>query len=469
MDWGGPKTIKELNPKMGFPAATDFTTNQVYVVNGYLEPTMVIAAGDPDPGGSVSPNAVPSLTTPLMMRYDGATGTVSSLGSGSGFQIVDNGFAGCWSSSRNSLFLHGGTVGSPVEIYQKTLYEFIPSNPKYTTIADTGAAPSARFGHCMVEAYGGTKMVLFGGVDQTSAALSDIYILDVEKLSWKAGKVGGAGVGRTYAACAVSNDMFVAWGGATRIGNNFVALTSNLTVVYNLKTGEWQSTFSPARVVIPTSTTSGALRPSSSIDEKTDDGSSSSGALMGGIVGGLAAIGAIAGLLVYRRRAARKQQKRDKKMSFSTYSALPVVATRAASSDDSLPGQSARNGKRDKDNEEDDGGGVVYIVEAAATSTSVTPRSLVGSYQQQQQQQANHDPAGGIPVLVPASEVASMASPTSTYAPPIVARPYMPQDRIIKIFEPSITYASPGPALPITSTSSNNLKESRDIINPHHQ
>ncbi|KAF9128437.1 hypothetical protein BGW39_005061 [Mortierella sp. 14UC] len=300
-DWGGPKTIGELNPKAGFPAVTDFTTNQVYVVNGYLEPTMVIAATDPgsgggDGGGDVSPNALPSLTMPLMMRYDGATGAISSVGVGSGFEIVDNAFAGCWSSIRNSLFLHGGIVGSPVNVYQKTLYEFTPSNPKYTTIADTGAAPSARFGH-----------------------------------------------------------------------------------LYNLKTGEWQSTFSPARVVTPSSTNSGALRPSSAVDEQTD-GSSSSGALVGGIVGGLAVIGAIAGFMFYRRRAARKQQKQDKKMSFSTYSALPVVATRmASSSDDSLPEQGARNGKQEKDDEEDDGGGVVYVVEAPVASTSVASRSLRNS------------------------------------------------------------------------------------------
>ncbi|KAG0367362.1 hypothetical protein BGX24_003267 [Mortierella sp. AD032] len=179
-----------MNPSSGFLAVTDFTTNQVYIVNGWREPTMSITAPTAgDPGGGMSPDVVtPEPPAPLMMRYDGATGAVSSMGAGSKFEVVKDGFTGCWSSLRNSFLLHGGFAGYPL-VYQKTLYEFIPSNPKYTTISDTGAAPSARYGHCLVEAYNGTKMVLFGGQGQSSAVLSDIYILDVEKMSWKAGKV----------------------------------------------------------------------------------------------------------------------------------------------------------------------------------------------------------------------------------------------------------------------------------------
>ncbi|KAF9934272.1 hypothetical protein FBU30_002690 [Linnemannia zychae] len=436
--WGAPKIVAQMNlDASGFlPAVTDPSTNQVYVVNGFLEPIMV-ATGDtiaqaasemppigpvPFPTSTTKPQALPPLTSPAMLRYNGITGKIDSLGSGTGFEVVEEGFASCWSSHRKSLFLHGGTIGSPA-LYQNTLYEFSPSASKYTALTITGTMPSARKGHCIVEAYGGTKMVLFGGVDETSAVLDDIYILDVASLTWKAGKVGGYGVGRSYAACAVTNDLFVAWGGALRIGNKFIALGTSFTMVYNLKTGVWQSTFSPGQA----STTSASIVPTG---QQTNDTSSSStnGALIGGIVGGLVLIAAIAGFVFFHHRRASKQEKLEKKEFPSPTFTQPAVVTKTDTSSNDYSSNDIKNkGKEEKSNEGDDKV-VPYASEVLISSKSSTlhPNQTYQQHKQEGQSTIGSDSAVSSPSM----------SDSNVYRIPIVHLPSYSSESSVKIFTP---------------------------------
>ncbi|KAF9141572.1 hypothetical protein BGX30_004535 [Mortierella sp. GBA39] len=336
--WNSPVTLTELNPTPGFPAVTDMASGLVYFVNG---------------GTAVG-------TAPMMMTLKKSTVgyEFSSMGTSTEFSVVDSGYASCWSTLRKSILLHGGLAGSPVAIYQKTLYEFNTTKSTFATINDNGAIPTARSGHCMVEAYDGTKIVLFGGVDQTSAGLSDIYILDVATLKWTAGKTGGAGVGRAYAACAVTNDRFVAWGGATRINGDFVAVAAtNATVVYDFIQDKWITTFSPVRTNItspdPDPDPSTPLTPPAGEEMS----SSSKGALIGGIAGGVVVLAAIAVFIFFcRRRSDRRKEKKEKKMSFSTFAAMPVVtAETGSSSDNSFPDQQQQQRSKTRETEKDDG------------------------------------------------------------------------------------------------------------------
>ncbi|KAG0362889.1 hypothetical protein BGX24_005041, partial [Mortierella sp. AD032] len=77
----------------------------------------------------------------------------------------------------------------------------------------TGTSPGDVSGHCMVPAYGGTKMILFGGAGLDGVAKAGIYILDVRTREWTEGKAVGPAQARTNMACAVAGDSFLAWGG----------------------------------------------------------------------------------------------------------------------------------------------------------------------------------------------------------------------------------------------------------------
>jgi hypothetical protein len=172
------------------PAVNDPTINQIFIMNG--EPQ--------------SFDSVPVST----VRFDPVIGQLSS---GSTLVPVYGSFTATWNTLKNHIFIFGGLS---LGIAQNTLYNYIPSstNPYLISIAQvSGDNPSARSGHCMVEAYNGTKMILFGGYDQSARTLDDIYILDVSSMKWKKGTPVGSTARRRGASCAVTNDYFVVWSG----------------------------------------------------------------------------------------------------------------------------------------------------------------------------------------------------------------------------------------------------------------
>ncbi|KAG0295819.1 hypothetical protein BGZ96_010937 [Linnemannia gamsii] len=230
---------------------------------------------------------------------------------------LDGSFTSVWSKMRKAAFVFGGyTFDSYLStVAQRTLFLYQynvsagNSAPTFRNVPDSGAVPSARYGHCMVEAYNGTKMILFGGFDQFGRELGDIYVLDVATLGWTRGTDGGATAARAHTACAITNDLFVAWGGVvtdpqTRFAS---AVSENITIVYNLKTLQWQSTYHPepyappplviatptATMPAPTSTTAGGRLSAITITLIS---------LAGGILLGLLVIACVFGFRRCRRR-----------------------------------------------------------------------------------------------------------------------------------------------------------------------
>ncbi|KAK3839951.1 MAG: hypothetical protein J3R72DRAFT_447044 [Linnemannia gamsii] len=202
------------------------STGVVYFINGWSTPTL----------GS----AVMNATTKTIRRIEPSV-------------PLSGGYVAVWSSLRKSILVYGGYTTLAPLVAQRNLYELSLSDgttpPAFELKASKGDLPLARYGHCLVEAYNGTKMVLFGGATQDNSTSDDIYILDVATLTWTAGKTTGAaavGASRMYASCAVTNDMFVAYGGA-RIdhGTKAWSMVKEPVVVYNLKTSEWQTRFDP--------------------------------------------------------------------------------------------------------------------------------------------------------------------------------------------------------------------------------
>jgi len=102
---------------------------------------------------------------------------------------------------------------------------------------------------CMVPAYGGSKMVFlaadldFGGNVEYGA----IYIFDVVKRAWKR----PATTAFWSNACAITGDQFIIWG-----GRNDNKTFTNATLVFNLKTEKWVTSYlaPPRPTTTPTST-----------------------------------------------------------------------------------------------------------------------------------------------------------------------------------------------------------------------
>ncbi|KAF9286091.1 hypothetical protein BGZ68_003252 [Mortierella alpina] len=217
--WLTGNSSTSFTNKGGLGAATDPATGLIYVINGFSN------------NGSYS-----------MLQYSLTTGTFNSIPMNPLMvTLVDS--AVVWSTVRKSMLVYGGWRSGEGTLLQG-LYEFVPDggNGVWRLLPENGDTPVARKAHCLVPAYGGTKMILFGGFlgvgDRVS---SDIYSLDMPTLTWTKLTDPGEPYARAYHACAVSNDMFISWGGADK---NWNVTRNNPTLVYNLKKNVWQDTYS---------------------------------------------------------------------------------------------------------------------------------------------------------------------------------------------------------------------------------
>ncbi|KAF9947722.1 hypothetical protein BGZ72_010344 [Mortierella alpina] len=220
--WNDFEFSQPLTNKTGLRAATDPASGMIYVINGLST------------NGSYS-----------MLQYDIATDTSSSIPMDPRMVGLSDS-AVVWSTARRSMLVHGGVLSDSGEV-QQGLYEFDPDEGvgKWTLLSDKGDIPGPRRGHCLVPAYGGSKMILFGGLAKPELGhhvSGGIYSLDILTLIWTKLTDPGELFARAYHACAVSNDMFVSWGGSD---SYLHAINDNVTLVYNLKKNVWQTSYSP--------------------------------------------------------------------------------------------------------------------------------------------------------------------------------------------------------------------------------
>ncbi|KAG0379263.1 hypothetical protein BGX24_001086 [Mortierella sp. AD032] len=195
---------------------------------------------------------------------------------------TDYSFVYC--AARKSILLFGGRRFTlQGDVYNPDLFEFQMAAGRWVRLNTVGPAPTKIFSHCMVPAYNGFKMVLFGGSLRDDLQLGDIYILDVPTMTWTMGSAPPVPLNRSNMACTVGGDNFVAWGGM-----NFQKAVDGTPVVYNLRSNEWTTTYTL------------------NLEEKSN---------LGGIIGGLvAAVVVIAGIgyVYYRRRKHRENNRRKK-------------------------------------------------------------------------------------------------------------------------------------------------------------
>ncbi|KAG0364346.1 hypothetical protein BGZ54_007608 [Gamsiella multidivaricata] len=115
---------------------------------------------------------------------------------------------------------------------------------------ESGDVPAPRTDACFIPAYGGKKMVLFGGYSRAQqASLNDVYVLDVGSMRWTRGPDAPATAKRDASACGFSSDYLVAWGGAVT-GSDQGTLSGGTVLVYDVKNMAWSdgydSTGSPS-------------------------------------------------------------------------------------------------------------------------------------------------------------------------------------------------------------------------------
>lgn len=141
-----------------------------------------------------------------------------------------------FSESTKTPYVFGGrTPSGPAN----TLYRLTPESFQWVRIT-AGGGPSARDSACMVPAYNGTKLIVYGGsVDDIP--LRDIFIYNIANATWSQGLEAGPGHARAGHACAVSGDALIVWG-------EFLVIEARtppdqVIAVYNLTSNKWMPSY----------------------------------------------------------------------------------------------------------------------------------------------------------------------------------------------------------------------------------
>ncbi|KAF9437095.1 hypothetical protein BGZ76_002011 [Entomortierella beljakovae] len=247
------------------------------------------ATTDPDTGIIYTPNGLLSNGGKSMLKVN-PDKSINSIMMPP--QLAENQSSTvAWSGPLSSMIYLDESTGETYSFNSVELWKPLTIN---------GSKPPPRSNACLVAAYGGSKMVLFGGYDLSSnKTSSDIYILDIPTLTWTVGESLNLGNGRMRAACAASGDYFIAWGGDQgqfspegENVNNIILPTRNTTIVYDLVANTWTTQYIAPKH--PSSTKFRAL------------------IIGGSIVGSLAMVG-LFGWIYYRsRQAARSIRANDK-------------------------------------------------------------------------------------------------------------------------------------------------------------
>ncbi|KAF9277677.1 Acyl-CoA-binding domain-containing protein 5 [Linnemannia elongata] len=220
---------------------------------------------------------------PLLLAND----TIPSIAKGGPGIPPAQWYTACWSKRRSSILYLGGRHGYTDKYTSPEIIEYKPDTNTWALLPVTGTAPSEREDACMVTDKDNNRVVVFGG-QNTNGSLSDIYVLDMNTLVWTRGP--GSGTGRIGMACAMYNDGFLTWGGATE--TFLIDYPGTAPLVLNLTTMRWTDRYNQK----------------GSQDEDLAT-SSTGGSKLGLILGlsiGLFAIVALAGGVYLFRREKRK-------------------------------------------------------------------------------------------------------------------------------------------------------------------
>ncbi|KAG0083652.1 hypothetical protein BGZ93_001674 [Podila epicladia] len=260
------------------------------------------------------------------IMYSNLQGLSAVLDRGTGDVIIPNGFTN--GAQTTTLYITPENLSTRTDPQPAQPQPALTGLTQYSLawISNVGA-PSARVSPCLVPAFNGTKLILFGGSSPIGAPLSDIFIYDVVEGKWIQGADGLSGRARSSHACAVSGDALIVWGGFENIPTR--SPPPNTVAVYNLTTDKWVDRYNavpikqvPTSVSAPTSS-----KPTSTAGSGSGSGSgpgsgnengpettpapSGSENNVGAIVGGSAAaviVLAVLGFILWRRDRLKKSR-----------------------------------------------------------------------------------------------------------------------------------------------------------------
>ncbi|KAF9904601.1 hypothetical protein BX616_001242 [Lobosporangium transversale] len=138
-------------------------------------------------------------------------------------------FAAAWSEKRNSLLIHGGWLGSTTKTAIDILIEYNPATSAWKQVP-----------RLFLElAYGGSKMIVFGGWQEIDDLQSTIYILDIDTMTWSQGQSAPPEQARASMVCTSIGDNFLAWGGIVKSRSK-----GGAPIIYNIKDNQWTTQYS---------------------------------------------------------------------------------------------------------------------------------------------------------------------------------------------------------------------------------
>ncbi|KAG0020414.1 hypothetical protein BGZ80_004225 [Entomortierella chlamydospora] len=259
------------------------------------------AAANPDTGRIYVPNGYYYLSVVDLLVYYTADKTFHYNTMHPGLASVLN-YCAVWAPTIKSMLVFGGNIAG-TWTNNNDLYAYDPVLG-WSLPTVKGNIPQPRSMACLVPAYSGTKMVLYGGFASSATntsgdSFNDIYILDVATYTWSQGN-SATGMGRGGHACAVSGDYFIIWGGYSNL------TPQNMTEIYNLKTSSWTTNYVYSPPVSQPSSSATSTRSQSGTPTVTPNqvqsGSKSNVAVIAGCVAGAVVLILLAGGLIWRKR-----------------------------------------------------------------------------------------------------------------------------------------------------------------------
>ncbi|KAF9580812.1 hypothetical protein BGW38_002393, partial [Lunasporangiospora selenospora] len=219
-----PVVLSEFTDHRTWSRAMDPNTGKIYAIDGY--------------------NPYFESFRPLQVHeYDPSSGAAQTISMTPGFEHFFNDVQASWNPFTNKMMMF------TKDNLQKR-YQYFRTWDQINGWSETitkGTQPFDRNYGSITQAYNGAKLILFGGMIP-GKYLDDIYIFDIATATWTQGTSAGAENARYGTVGAVTNDLFVSWGGRNRNGE----VTSNIVLIYNLKTNVWQTSYTPSRSLEPT-------------------------------------------------------------------------------------------------------------------------------------------------------------------------------------------------------------------------
>ncbi|KAF9308893.1 hypothetical protein BGZ91_007625, partial [Linnemannia elongata] len=162
--------------------------------------------------------------------------------------------------------------------------------------------------HCMVQGYGGRKIVLYGGHEWNQGLQQLrglIFVLDVPTMTWTQGDPINPLYASADSACTLTGTNFISWGGSQMATNKQVLATP---VIFDVEKRKWIGQFQKQVYPPPSSTTSTSpTSPSTSTSSPTspDSKGSNVAAIAGGCAGAVAMLGLV-GFAFWMRQRRKK-------------------------------------------------------------------------------------------------------------------------------------------------------------------